>query len=61
LAKHAQLQAEEISHLPSMSSNMIQECEELVDEGIANEFRDGGHTDIHEHPDKLVEWGTVSL
>lgn len=42
-------------------SNLIMECEQLVNAGIPNEFSEADATFIGETPARLVEWGSVSL
>ncbi|KAF1993392.1 hypothetical protein P154DRAFT_527805 [Amniculicola lignicola CBS 123094] len=42
-------------------SNLITECEQLVNTGIPNEFNEADATMIGEAPARLVEWGSVSL
>jgi hypothetical protein len=42
-------------------SNLITECEQLVNAGIPNEFSEADATLIGETPARLVEWGSVSL
>ncbi|KAF2469252.1 uncharacterized protein BDR25DRAFT_371823 [Lindgomyces ingoldianus] len=42
-------------------SNLVTECEQLVNKGIPNEFNEADATIIGEAPAKFVEWGSVSL
>ncbi|KAK0125628.1 hypothetical protein ONS96_009465 [Cadophora gregata f. sp. sojae] len=42
-------------------SNLIKECEDLVDDGIPNEFKEADATMIGKKPEVLVKWGPVTL
>jgi hypothetical protein len=44
-----------------MSNNAIEECQQLVNSSIPNEFREADSTAIGENPERLVEYGNVSL
>lgn len=42
-------------------SSLITECQQLVNEGIPNEFNEADATLVGETPARLIEWGSVSL